>query len=123
MSGIQHRDLVAGQWWTLSLAAQLGNVGSEISRAARWRGRNEDRSREAFYRALELFDLTRADPRHRSAAARLRELGRAREVVADFFAGDNEYGSTAESLQKYFDAFARAARLEHAGSADRAHVD
>ena len=33
-----------------------------------------------------------------------------REVVADFFAGPNQYGSTALSLQKYFDAYARAAR-------------
>ena len=57
-------------------------------------------------------------PQHRELAAgrwwtltaRLREIARAREVVADFFAGSNEYRSTAESLQKYFDAFAIAAR-------------
>jgi hypothetical protein len=30
--------------------------------------------------------------------------------VVDFFAGSNEYGSSALSLQKYFDAFALAAR-------------
>jgi len=30
-------------------------------------------------------------------------------VVADFFAGPNQYGSTASSLQKYFDAYAVAA--------------
>ena len=35
---------------------------------------------------------------------------RDREVVVDFFAGPNEYGSTAESLMKYFDAYALAAR-------------
>ncbi len=32
---VQHRDLAAGRWWELSLAEQLGNVGSEVSRAAR----------------------------------------------------------------------------------------
>ena len=33
---VAHRDLAAGRWWELSLAAQLGNVGSEIGRALRW---------------------------------------------------------------------------------------
>jgi hypothetical protein len=60
--------------------------------------------------ALELFDLTLDDPRHRQSPSRLREIARAREVVADFFAGPNQYGSTAADLQKYFDAYALAAR-------------
>jgi hypothetical protein len=62
-------------------------------------------------RALKLFDLTLADTRHRLAAGRLREIVRAREVVADFLEGANCYGSTGPSLQKYFDAYAWAARL------------
>jgi hypothetical protein len=59
---------------------------------------------------LELLDLTLADPRNRRSVARLREIARTREVVVDFFAGANEYGSTSASLQKYFDAYAIAAR-------------
>jgi hypothetical protein len=110
MTGVQHRDLAAGRWWELSLAEQLGNIGSEISRATRWSGRNDALARGALERALELFDLTLDDPRHRQAAARLRELARAREVVVDFFDGSNEYQSTAAGLQKYFDAYALAAR-------------
>jgi len=110
MSEIQHRDLAAGRWWQLSLAEQLGNVGSEISRASKWSGRNADLARGALERALELMDLTLDDPRHRASPARLRELARAREVVVDFFDGANEYGSTAASLQKYFDAYALAVR-------------
>ena len=105
-----HRDLAAGRWWTLSLAEQLGNVGSEIGRASRWRSRNPETARLAFHRALELIDLTLADPRLRGSRPRLREIARAREVVVDFFAGDNEYHSTADSLQKYFDQYATAAR-------------
>ena len=112
MTGVQHRELEAGRWGELTLAEQLGNIGSEVSRAIRWRGRQEEVARGAFFRALELFDLTLADPRHRSSPARLREIARAREVVADFLAGPNQYGATAPSLQKYFDAFAVAARLE-----------
>ena len=110
MSGVQHRDAASGGWWVLSLAEQLGNIGSEVSRAVKWTTRNPSTAQAAFYRALELFDLTLADPRHRSSPARLRELARAREVVADFFGGPNEYGSAAPSLQKYFDAYAIAAR-------------
>ena len=105
-----HRELAAGRWWTLSLAEQLGHVGSEVGRASRWRSRNPETARLAFYRALELIDLTLADPRLRASRPRLREIARTREVVVDFFAGSNEYGSTAESLQKYFDQYAAASR-------------
>jgi hypothetical protein len=94
----------------LSLAEQLGHVGSEISRATRWADRNPDLARGAVWRALELLDLTLDDPRLRASRPRLREVARAREVVVDFFAGSNQYGSTAASLQRYFDAFAIAAR-------------
>jgi hypothetical protein len=107
---IQHRDLADGRWWELSLFEQLGNVGSEISRAVKWQGRQPDLSERALHRALELLDLTRMDPRWRQSLPRLRELGRVREVVVDYLAGSNEYGSTAASLQKYFDAYALAAR-------------
>jgi hypothetical protein len=51
-----------------------------------------------------------SDPRHRQSVARLREIARAREVVADFFAGPNQYQTTAAGLQKYFDAYALAVR-------------
>lgn len=109
---MQHRDLAAGRWHGLSLAEQLGNIGSEVSRALRWQGRDADMAQHALYRALELFDLTLADPRHIAAPSRMREIARAREVVADFFEGPNEYRSTGSSLQRYFDAYAVAARSE-----------
>ena len=110
MTGIQHRELAAGRWWQLSLAEQLGNIGSEISRASKWSGRNAELSRGALERALELFDLSLDDPRHRQSVARLREIARAREVVVDFFDGPNTWQSTAEDLQRYFDAYALSAR-------------
>ena len=94
----------------MSLAEQLGHVGSEISRAVRWTSRNPKLAQGALDRALELLDLTLADPRLRTSRARLREIARAREVVADFFAGPNQYGSSGADLQKYFDAYARASR-------------
>lgn len=106
-----HRDLAAGRWWELSLAQQLGNVGSEVSRALKWKDRNPEIARGAFERCLELMDLTLADPRHVRSVSRLREIARTREVLVDYFTGSNIYGSTASSLQRYFDAFAVAASL------------
>jgi len=61
----------------------------------------------AFDRALELFDLTLEDRRWET---RRKEIARAREVFCDYLVGDNEYGSTAASLDSYFLAFAVAAR-------------
>ena len=68
--------------------------------------------RVAVKMSLDLMDLTLADPRYRRSPARLREIARTREVLVDFFAGSNEYGSTAVDLQRYFDAYARAARRD-----------
>lgn len=88
---------------------QLGNVGSEVGRALRAKARHDDkRMWGALDRALELFDLTVADPK---LAGRCREILRAREVVCDYLVGDNEYHSTPASIDRYFLAFAAAARL------------
>lgn len=103
---VMHRELAAGRWWELSIAEQLGNIGSEVSRALKWRSCEPRIAQGALERALELLDLTLDDPRHRRSVARLREVARAREVVIDFLAGPNQYRSTAESLQRYFDAYA-----------------
>lgn len=92
----------------MSLMEQLGNAGSEVSRALRAReSGHQARERSALHRFLELMDLTIADPRMQG---RRRELCRAREVVCDYFVGDNAYCSTPESLDRYFLAFAKAAR-------------
>ncbi len=102
-----HQDLAAGRWLDLRLVEQLAHVGSEVERTMRWRGKgNMEYARRAFERALELLDLTIADPKHRS---RLRELTRLREVLADSFWFDNHYGSTDESWHRYFHAFTHAA--------------
>jgi hypothetical protein len=110
MNTVQHRDLASGRWHQLTLAEQLGNIGSEVSRAIRWKPTNAHLAEGALVRALELLDLTLTDPRLRGSVGRLREVARAREVVVDFLAGSNEYGSTGTSLQRYFDVYAIAAR-------------
>ena len=103
-----HRELAAGRWFEMPLVEQMANVGSEIERTIAWRGRNPRNSAAAFDRALELLDLTIADPRHRG---RLRELARVREALADHFAFEDRYDSTDESWRRYFHAFAYAAAL------------
>jgi hypothetical protein len=104
-----HPGLAAGRWYELTLMEQLANIGSEVGRATRAKSQGNDRRLAgALDRALEL-DLTLADERWRG---RLKEIARAREVVCDFLVGDNEYGSTAESLDRYFLPFAMAARRD-----------
>jgi hypothetical protein len=105
-----HRELAEGRWHTLSLAEQLGNVGSEVSRTLKWRTRNPEIARRSLERALELIDLTLDDPRLRATTPRLREICRVREVLLDFLVGDNAFGSSEVTLQRYFDSFAGAAR-------------
>ena len=99
----QHAELAAGRWHKMSLAEQLGNIGSEVSRARRAEGKQEERFKAATDRALELFDLTLSDVRWRG---RLLEIGRARELFCDALEGGKEYGTTLASLEPYFDRFA-----------------
>jgi len=68
---------------------------------------NDEYSRLAFERALELLDLTINGAK---SFARLKELTRVREALADHFVFNNAYNSSDRSWQKYFFAFNYAAR-------------
>ncbi len=98
-----HGDSVVERWRRMTLAEQIGNIGSEVSRTASAQGKDESRFNNALARALELFDLTLSDSRWRG---RLWEIGRMREVFCDTVLGGAEYGDSLTSLQKYFDQFA-----------------
>ena len=103
----RHRELAAGRWGQLALVEQLANVGSEVGRMVRWKERDPRLMQAALDRALELLDLTLEDPRWRS---RLREIARARELLCGAALGEIQYGTTLEDLDRYFLAFAVAAR-------------
>lgn len=107
MRNFIHKELAAGRWFKLSLKEQLGNIGSEVSRAAKWQGKDEKLFSGVVERTLELFDLTLEDPRWKG---RWREIARAREVFCDSVLGGKEYGTKLEDLRSYFDQFALAAR-------------
>ncbi len=102
-----HKDLAGGRWFKLSLAEQLGNIGSEVSRARNSQNINPQRFEKAVERALELFYLTLSDRRW---VGRLKEIGRAREVFCDAVSGGEEYKSSLSDLEKYFNYFALEAR-------------
>lgn len=107
---IMHKTLAGGRWFQLSLIEQLANVGTDIDRAISWRNRgNSEYSQAAFFRALELIDLTIADPKNRK---RLKEVCRAREFLVDYFMYDNIYGFTDEYWHNYFLDFNYAAALQ-----------
>ena len=107
----QHSRLAAGRWRELTFLEQMANIASEVERALNWRAKNNpDYAQRALERALELLDLTLANP---GTPARLRELARVREALVDFFIGSNMYVSTEESWRKFFASFTYAARRNH----------
>ena len=110
MPNFIHQDLAAGKWFNLSILEQLGNIGSEISRAEKWQQRDPGVFAGTIERALDLFDLTLADPRWLGTGRRY-EIARAREVFCDAAVNQGaEYGSQLKDLRNYFDQFALAAR-------------
>ncbi len=112
-----HTSLANGRWHTLTLAEQLGNIGSDVERAFRAHAQGRpDRFVLAFDRALELFDLTVADPK--LSAPRRREILRAREQFCRVFFDETCETDLSDYLQKYFLQFAVVARRD-SGSHDR----
>lgn len=103
----QHKNLATGRWQKLSLAEQLANIGSEVNRVLRWKGKDEKNFENAVLRTLELFDLTLEDSRRRKG---LREIARARELFCDAIYGSGEYNTTLEDLDHYLLQFAYLAR-------------
>lgn len=104
-------NLTKERWFGLSFFEQMANLGSEVSRAIKWRIKDPSRSRCAFESAIELLDLTIEDAKNKKRS-RLKELCRLREVLADYFCFDNIYGSNDEKWNNYFYGFTYAASLK-----------
>lgn len=105
----EHKNEASGAWAKRPLAEQMANVGSEVIRAITWKNKkNAAYATLAFYRALELADLS-LDCNHRPSA--IREIARMREALVDYFAGENIYGSSDKNWISYFNAFTWAAAM------------
>lgn len=108
MTKTQHQSLASGRWNELTLLEQLANIGSEVSRTISWQKNSYGNPQDAFYRALELIDLSISDPKN---SKRLREICRTREALVDWFSGSKLYHTTNQQWEKYFYQFTYAARL------------
>jgi hypothetical protein len=99
---------LADRWSQFSTLEQMANIGAEVGRAINWRKKNNlEMSKNAFYRALELIDFSINDQKNKNS---LKEILRVREVLADYFMGENIYQSTDKAWEKYFYYFNFAAR-------------
>jgi len=99
---VQHKS-ARETWGEKSLAYQMGNIGSEVSRSLKNREKPA-RFRGCFERALELFDFTIDSLQEKREFAKLREVCRAREEFCDFFNG-NYYRTDPAKMQAYYDQF------------------
>lgn len=98
----------AKKWRQYSIFEQMANIGIEVSRAISWKKKNNQTMfLNAFYRALELIDLTINDKKNQKY---LKEIFRIREILADYFIGENVYQSSDEGWEKYFYPYLLAAR-------------
>ena len=102
-----HTDL-SQNWSQYTIYEQMAHIGAEVGRSINWRNKGNDKmSKNAFYRALELIDITVADVKNRG---RLSEILRMRELLVDYLIGENMYHSTDDQWSKYFIYYNFAAR-------------
>ena len=108
-----HADLAGGRWFTMTLAEQLGNIGSEVNRSiSSFEKNDKERMAKAIDRTLELFDLTLADRRWKD---RLKEITRSRELFCSLFFDQKNYKdlkNQMDFLNEYFLQFAVLARAK-----------
>jgi hypothetical protein len=104
-----HKELISGRWAQMNLMEQLANVGSEVSRASKWKKKtNEIYAQNSFERALELLDLTILHSPRLSATTELCHTKD--ELCKHFYEFDaDEF----EKLNRYFLPFALAARKKN----------
>ncbi len=96
------------RWKQMTFSEQMANIGSEVSRAIHWRKKeNVEFSNNAVNRALELIYLTIEAV---TVSSQYKELTRMRELMKDYFYGNNEFHLTDLQWEKYFNQFNFIAR-------------
>ena len=91
------------RWFSMPVAVQISNIGSEVNRAIKYKNQQEPEKAERFMnKSIQLLEMTKQDPKNRH---RIQEFEFAIEELLDYFIGNNIYGTTDEKLKKYYDAF------------------
>ena len=87
------------KWQSLSLAQQLGNIGSELSRARHSEEQKDMKAKaDSLARSLELLDMSLDDSRWRK---KYKEIARLREVVSAWIAESPVYDIRPIELENY----------------------
>ena len=88
-----------GNFSVLSPIVQIGNIASEVTRARVWQDEGNDlQLRESLARALELVGLFVSGDVERGLR---REMARLKEVLAQFYAGEDTFSVTLLDLEEY----------------------
>jgi len=96
------------KWFKLTSIEQMANIGAEVGRAINWKKRGEKKlSLNALFRALDLIDASVCDQKNKK---HLKEFLRTREILVDYFVGNNIYQTSDSQLEKYFYYFNLALR-------------
>jgi len=96
--------MIKDKWKKMSLAQQMGNIGSEVFRLIKLKEKRDlKNAQNSFIRALELIDLTIEDKRWKG---RLFEILRLREIICNFYLDKKIYNVSSKNLKNYFIPFA-----------------
>lgn len=99
-----HATITPERWATFSLATQLINISSELSRAISFERRKDvEREATSLERVRELLDLSVAVG---NTPGRRRELARLREVMNAIIVGDADFAITLADIQAELEPFA-----------------
>lgn len=101
---LSHPELAKGRWAKMPFSSQMGNIGSEISRAINAKNRgNQERMVNAAERAIELFELSIDG--NMNSPTRLKELCRGKEEFCDYIFGNNTFNTDPIKMLRYYDQF------------------
>lgn len=94
---------VMKEWFAMPVELQISNIGSEVLRADKWKRRGNEKNMRSFYNAaIDFLKLSIRDPKN---AARKGELNLCIDELADYFIGDNRWGTTSAVLESYYNQF------------------
>ena len=102
------------KWAAMDFIPQMANIGSEVGRTLKWKQKgNISLAKNAFIRALDLFDLTievgRNNESRSSRDSMLREVLMARDQFCEEYLSEDN--NAIAPSDRYFSKFAKACAL------------